>query len=83
MKSLTERGLVLGETLLHRDAVLLALALGKNLAGDVIAAELVGVPPSADTAFRAWLSEVRFEDLDGRMLISTHEDRPNNWGPCH
>ncbi|MHC4082546.1 MAG: alginate lyase family protein [Planctomycetota bacterium] len=56
------------------------LALGRNLLGYVIAADLVELPPEADAVFRAWLDQVRYEDLDGRTLISTHEDRPNNWG---
>ena len=56
------------------------LALGRELAAYVIAADLVGLPPGDDAAFRAWLGSVRFEPLDGRTLVSTHEDRPNNWG---
>lgn len=53
------------------------LALGRNLTGYVLAADLVG----HDSArFSNWLSEVRFADLDGRTLVSTHEDRANNWG---
>jgi hypothetical protein len=56
------------------------LALGRNLIGYVIAADLVGLPFVADLVFSAWLDGVRTEDLDGRTLISTHEDRPNNWG---
>ncbi len=56
------------------------LALGRNLAAFVIAADLVGLPPEEDARFRAWLRTVRSEDLSGRTLISTHQDRPNNWG---
>jgi hypothetical protein len=56
------------------------LALARNLAGYVVAADLVGLSGSDDAAFRAWLDAVRYEDLSGRTLISTHEDRPNNWG---
>ncbi len=59
------------------------LALGRNLVGYVLAADLIGlrdVDAPADTHFRAWLTAVRTERLDGRTLISTHEDRPNNWG---
>jgi hypothetical protein len=56
------------------------LALGRNLVCYVIAADLVGLPPAEDATFRAWLDAVRYEDLDGKTLISTHEDRPNNWG---
>jgi len=56
------------------------LALGRELAAYVIAADLVGLEPDEDTSFRAWLGEVRAEDLSGHTLVSTHEDRPNNWG---
>lgn len=53
------------------------LALGRELAAYVVAADLVGY----DTpSFRSWLSAVRWESLSGKTLISTHEDRPNNWG---
>lgn len=53
------------------------LALGRNLTGYVLAADLVG----HDSArFSNWLRSVRIENLDGRTLVSTHEDRPNNWG---
>jgi PKD repeat protein len=57
-----------------------ALALSRNLASYVIAADLVGLPPSKDARFRQWLRQVRDKELSGRTLISTHEDRPNNWG---
>ncbi len=59
------------------------LALGRNLASYVIAADLVdlgGYDAALDARFRAWLSAVRTEDLGGETLISTHETRPNNWG---
>lgn len=56
------------------------LALGRELAAYVIAADLVGLPPDLDAPFRSWLAAVRHESLDGRTLVSTHEDRPNNWG---
>lgn len=56
------------------------LALGRNLIGYVLAADLVGLPGSEDTRFRAWLQRCRTESLSGMTLISTHEDRPNNWG---
>jgi hypothetical protein len=56
------------------------LALGRNLIGYVLAADLVGLPAADDTAFRAWLRTCRTETLSGMTLRSTHEDRPNNWG---
>jgi PKD repeat protein len=56
------------------------LALGRNLIGYVLAADLVGMPPAEDGAFRDWLERCRTETLDGKTLASTHEERPNNWG---
>ena len=53
------------------------LALGRNLTGYVLAADLVGYDSSE---FRNWLRSVRTENLDGRTLINTHEERANNWG---
>jgi hypothetical protein len=56
------------------------LALGRNLAAYVIAADLVGLLPDQDATFRAWLQRCLSEPLDGGTLRSTHEERPNNWG---
>jgi hypothetical protein len=56
------------------------LALGRNLIGYVLAADLVGLPPADDADFRDWLERCRTETLDGMTLVSTHEERPNNWG---
>jgi hypothetical protein len=59
------------------------LALGRQLPAYVIAADLIDLAahdPDLDDEFRDWLDDVRTEELDGRTLISTHEDRPNNWG---
>ncbi len=56
------------------------LALGRNLAAYVIAADLVGLDSSQDAQFRDWLRGLLTENLSGRTLQSTHEDRPNNWG---
>jgi hypothetical protein len=56
------------------------LALGRELAAYVIAADLVGLPEEDDRLFREWLRRVRHRELEGRTLISTHEKRPNNWG---
>ena len=56
------------------------LDLARNLVGYVVAADLVGLPSEEDQQFRAWLRHCRTVNLDGRSLISTHEDRPNNWG---
>lgn len=56
------------------------LALGRELIAYVIAADLVGLPANENAIFRGWLQEVRHKVLEGKTLISTHEDRPNNWG---
>jgi hypothetical protein len=60
------------------------LALGRNLPGYVIAADLIDLAaadPSFDqNTFRPWLRSLLTKTLDGRTLVSTHEDRPNNWG---
>jgi len=56
------------------------LALGRNLVSYVIAADLVGLDPGEDATFRAWLRRVLNEELAGRTLVSTQEERPNNWG---
>ena len=56
------------------------LALGRNLPGYVIAADLVGLEPADRARFDAWLRGLPDLELKGRTLRSTHEDRPNNWG---
>jgi hypothetical protein len=58
------------------------LGLGRNLLATLIAAQLVGLESTPwGPAFGEWLAAVRSEVLlDGRSLIETHEDRPNNWG---
>ncbi len=56
------------------------LALGRELAAYVIAADLVGLEPDEDVLFRDWLERTLTEELDGKTLVSTHEERPNNWG---
>lgn len=58
----------------------LTLALGRNLTGYIIAADLVRLPADVDARFRSWLAAVRHARFDDRTLISTHEQRPNNWG---
>jgi hypothetical protein len=60
------------------------LALGRNLPGYVIAADLISLStldPAYDQAtFRPWLRSLLSKDLDGMTLRETHEKRPNNWG---
>jgi len=53
------------------------LALGRNLLSVVLAADVSGY---RDPGFVSWLRGVLRENLDGMTLISTHENRPNNWG---
>ena len=57
------------------------LAVGRNVAGYVIAADLVGYQSST---FSAWLDDVRYEVFSGAgpalSIISCHEERPNNFG---
>jgi len=62
-----------------------ALALGRELAAYVIAADLVDLrsaDPALDGAFRAKLAELRTTaTVDGPdNLVACHEKRPNNWG---
>jgi alginate lyase len=56
------------------------LALGRNLPGYVIAAELVGLPPDLERSFREWLAGLLDLELAGTTLRKIHERRPNNWG---
>lgn len=53
------------------------LALGRNLHAYIIAAGLVQLD---DPDFERWLDAVRFKELDGKTLVSTHQRRANNWG---
>jgi hypothetical protein len=58
-----------------------ALALGKQLLGYVLAADLVGLPEDKQRRFKSWLRNmVGYEFPSGKTLSSTHEHRPNNWG---
>lgn len=59
------------------------LALARNLFAYVVAADLIDLrryDAAFDGRFRAWLREVRVAELEGRTLVGTHEERPNNWG---
>ena len=58
------------------------LALGRNLVGYIVAADLIILPayPEDYDRFRSWLEELLTKELDGRTLTSTDEDRANNWG---
>lgn len=56
------------------------LALGRNIPGYVIAADIVGLPPELDHGFRRWLSLLPDMPLAGQTLTRVHDRRPNNWG---
>jgi len=58
------------------------LALGRELIAYVIAADLVRMPEAENQQFKKWLKACLTKKLSGRTLVSTHNDRPNNWG-CH
>lgn len=54
------------------------LALGRELAAYVVAADLVGIPPAQlESKLRSIITK---KLSDGRTLIETHKMRPNNWG---
>jgi hypothetical protein len=60
------------------------LALGRQLGAYVLAADFIGLDGADDERFRAWLRDIRTEELGGhgrwRTLRGTHEDSANNWG---
>jgi hypothetical protein len=61
-----------------------ALAVGRNLAAYIIAADVIDLPkirPDFDeSVFRPWLRSFATRKFMGRTLRSCQEDRPNNWG---
>jgi hypothetical protein len=60
-----------------------ALAVGRNVAAYVIAADLVNLreyDPARNKTFSSWLDRLRTQPFQGRSLVSTQNDRPNNWG---
>ena len=60
------------------------LAVGRELAAYVIAADLIGLSaadPGLDATFRTWLRGLLDRTLaDGSSISTVHERRPNNWG---
>jgi hypothetical protein len=59
------------------------LALARNLAAYVIAADLIELPafdPAFDAQFRDKLVELLNKNVDGDTLRNIHERRANNWG---
>lgn len=60
-----------------------SLETSRNITSYVIAADLINfrvLDPSHEATWRAWLTTLRNKELDGRSIVSTQEDRPNNWG---
>ncbi len=57
-----------------------ALAVSREVTAYVIAANLVGLSEAQDANFRSWLKTLLHRNLAGRSIVSTHNDRPNNWG---
>ena len=54
------------------------LEVSRNIVSYVIAADLIGY---REPGFVSWLSALRTKPMtDGRSIVSTQEDRPNNWG---
>jgi len=59
------------------------LSLGRALTAYVISADLIdlaAIDRSLDADFRRKLDLLRRTTYQERSLVSTHEDRPNNWG---
>jgi hypothetical protein len=56
------------------------LALGRELAAFVVAADLIGLEPAMKQVFGVRLRELIHKTLDGMTLIECHRKRPNNWG---
>ena len=61
-----------------------SLALGRNIAAYVIAADLINLADynaNDDAQFKAWLKDlIRNINGEGRSVITCHNIRPNNWG---
>ena len=54
------------------------LEVSRNITSYVIAADLINYH---DAGFTSWLSALRTKTMtDGRTIVSTQQDRPNNWG---
>jgi hypothetical protein len=60
------------------------LALGRQLAAYVLAADFAGLSGTNDTTFRSWLSAIRTRILGGHSIWNslehTHMESQNNWG---
>lgn len=59
------------------------LAASRNIPAYVAAAGIIDLQtldPAGDLKFRTWLKTALTKNLEGKTIISTHEERPNNWG---
>ena len=60
------------------------LALGRQLAAYVFAADFADLSGTADSTFRSWLSAIRTKNVGGHSvwnsIIATHKLAPGNWG---
>lgn len=60
------------------------LALGRQLASYVMAADFIELSGEDDEEFLDWLADIRTRELGGHgrwvALTATHEDSTNNWG---
>ena len=59
------------------------LAVGRNLQSYVIAADVLDLQatdPAVGNRFRGWLQSIRTATFDGKTLVQTSNERPNNWG---
>ncbi len=59
------------------------LAPSRNLVSYVIAADIINLheyDATKDAQWRTFISAIRNHVFDGRTIITTHNERPNNWG---
>jgi len=60
------------------------LALGRQLAAYVLAADFAGLSGTDDATFRTWLAAIRTKNIGGHAvwnsITTTHKDSANNWG---
>lgn len=60
------------------------LAIGREIGAYIVCADLVGLPPSNEATFRAYVTNLLlnqfFSGGGGGYVHITHKIRPNNWG---
>lgn len=56
------------------------LAVGREVAAYVIAADLIQLNGPAEDKFKRWLRDIQHRRFRGMSLREAHEIRPNNWG---